>query len=103
MGRGPGQRQPNGDYLSVDYAANARSMGATVFSADTPDALRDALAQARDLSGPVVIVARADKRGASVGADAWWDVGVAEVSGLDRTRKAAGALRSAGERQRVLV
>ncbi len=98
-----GQRAPGGEYVAADYAANARSMGAAAFVADTPDELRAAIAAARLHDGPAVIVARADRHGASIGADAWWDVGVAEVSDLGSTRGAvqrAGANRS---RQRSLV
>ena len=101
--RETGQRQPNGQYLNVDYLANARSMGAAVLSADTPEGLKEALDEARRLDGPVVIVAKADRRATSVGADAWWDLGVAQVTGLDRTRRAVDAVRAASSGQRVLV
>lgn len=101
--RGPGQRQPNGDYVAIDYVANARSMGATVFSADAPETFREALASAKRVDGPTVIVVAAEKRGGSVGAGAWWDLGVAEVSEIERTREAAGRIRAAADAQRTLV
>ena len=86
--REAGARQPNGDYMAIDYAANAASMGCRTFVADDPDQLKQALKAARSEAGPVVIVAKAEKRGGSVGNDRWWDLGVAQVSGLKRTSEA---------------
>ncbi|MER9215967.1 3D-(3,5/4)-trihydroxycyclohexane-1,2-dione acylhydrolase (decyclizing) [Mesorhizobium sp. M0663] len=96
-------RQPDGDYLDVDYAANARSMGCAVFSASDPDGLAEALAQARAVDGPAVIVVKAEKRGSSIGAGLWWEVGVAEVSGLERVREARRRYETGRAKQKTLV
>jgi len=80
--------QPNGAYVAVDYAANAASMGCRTFVADTIDCLRQALDEARHCSGPVVIVARVNPRSRSIGSELWWDLGVAEISGLKRVSDA---------------
>jgi 3D-(3,5/4)-trihydroxycyclohexane-1,2-dione acylhydrolase (decyclizing) len=98
-----GERHPNAAYLEIDYAANARSMGARTFVAETPDELRRALADARRHIGPAVIVAKAEKRGRSIGAGVWWDVGVAQTSGMAETRKASAAFDAGRKHQRTLV
>ncbi|MEQ8966938.1 MAG: 3D-(3,5/4)-trihydroxycyclohexane-1,2-dione acylhydrolase (decyclizing) [Azospirillaceae bacterium] len=80
----------DGDYVVVDYAANARSMGCRAVHAATPEALDAALAEARESSEPFVIVVEADRRHTTIGAGHWWDVGVAEASEVAETRAAAG-------------
>jgi 3D-(3,5/4)-trihydroxycyclohexane-1,2-dione acylhydrolase (decyclizing) len=101
--RGVGDRQPNGAYLEIDYAANARSMGATTFAADQPDELQAALVKAKSVRGPVVIVAKAEKRGRSIGSEVWWDVGVAATTGNSLTREAVDRFLTGRKRQRTLV
>jgi len=98
-----GERHPNSSYLEIDYAANARSMGARTFVAETPDELRQALDKARTADGPVVIVAKAEKRNRSIGADVWWDVGVARTSSLPETQAASAAFDAGRKHQRALV
>lgn len=94
--------QPNGAYLEVDYAANARSMGATVFSAADEAELKAALAAARRTAGPSVIVVKAEKRGRSIGSGVWWDVGAAEVTGTQSVSAATARFRSGVRHQRYL-
>jgi 3D-(3,5/4)-trihydroxycyclohexane-1,2-dione acylhydrolase (decyclizing) len=96
-------RQPDGPYLEIDYAANARSMGAISLVAETADKLRRALAEARDVKGPVVIVAKAEKHGHSVGSGVWWDIGVAQVSTVERTVEAAHSFSAGSKYQRDLL
>ena len=55
------------------------------------------------VAGPVVIVAKAARRSRSIGADVWWDVGVAGASDLARTRKAAARFLEGRKHQRALV
>ena len=94
-------RHPNGAYLEVDYAANARSMGATSFVADTVEELKRTLTEARGIRGPVVIVAKAEKRGGSLGSKVWWDVGVAQTSAIPSTVEAASGFRKGSKHQRT--
>ncbi len=96
--RTPGATQPDGEYVNVDYAANAASMGCDTFNAATPDELRAALEAAKKSKKPVVIVAKADPRSRTVNAGLWWDLGVAEVSGLKGV-KAAFEQHSAGRKK----
>lgn len=101
--RTAGGRCPDSDYIDVDYAANARSMGCAVFSAETPGELAAALAKAKAIDGPSVVVAKAEKRGGSAGSELWWDVGVAEASGLERVRAARARYEEGRKKQKVLV
>jgi 3D-(3,5/4)-trihydroxycyclohexane-1,2-dione acylhydrolase (decyclizing) len=78
----------DGDVLPVDLAANAASLGAQVLSARTGPELRDALARARAASGTTVVHVETDPSRPAPDGGAWWDVPVAEVSGLDTVREA---------------
>ena len=70
----------DGDLLPVDLAANAESLGARVWRAETLESIRDALAEARTEQRPSVIVVPVEREARVPGYDSWWDVPVAEVS-----------------------
>jgi 3D-(3,5/4)-trihydroxycyclohexane-1,2-dione acylhydrolase (decyclizing) len=88
-----------GEYVRVDYVANARSYGCAAFEADTPDQLERALEQARRQTLPCVIVCRTEPHRLTLDSECWWDVGVAEVS--TRPETVAAAARSAEGRARM--
>jgi 3D-(3,5/4)-trihydroxycyclohexane-1,2-dione acylhydrolase (decyclizing) len=69
-----------GDYLELDLAAVAAGLGAEAFAASSPDELRNALAAAREATGPVVIVVPTQPHTFLPPSGAWWDVAPAEVS-----------------------
>lgn len=98
-----GADHPNGDYVEVDYAANAASMGCATVEVDSAEALRQALADSRTAKGPVVIVVKVRPRGTG-GAHSglWWDVGVADVTSSARVREAAEAFARGRVHQRIL-
>ena len=77
VGEGPLE----GDYVDLDLRAVAAGLGAQAFSASTPDEVADALAAARDASGPVVIVVPTEPHTFLPPSGVWWDVAPAEVSG----------------------
>jgi 3D-(3,5/4)-trihydroxycyclohexane-1,2-dione acylhydrolase (decyclizing) len=76
------------DYLPVDLAANAESLGATVFRTASIDELRTALEAAKAEEGPVVIAVEVDRYEDVPGYESWWDVAVAEVSEVASVRAA---------------
>ena len=76
-----------GDYLEIDYAKNAESMGARVWNVDTPEALGRALREAREEKRSCVIVAEVEKHRYLPGSGVWWDVAAAETSADPQTRK----------------
>jgi 3D-(3,5/4)-trihydroxycyclohexane-1,2-dione acylhydrolase (decyclizing) len=85
-----------GEYLKIDFAKNAESMGARTWNANTPEALRKALQEARSETRPCVIVVETEKYRSLPSSEVWWDVAVAEVSQNPVTQK----LRAEYERDR---
>ncbi|MGH3003780.1 MAG: 3D-(3,5/4)-trihydroxycyclohexane-1,2-dione acylhydrolase (decyclizing) [Gaiellaceae bacterium] len=88
------------DYLPVDLGANAASLGATVLSAATIEDLRGALEAAKEEAGPVVIAVEVDRYEGVPGYESWWDVPVAEVSGLEPVRAARAEYESGRSQER---
>ncbi len=91
----------DGDPLPVDLAANAASLGMDVIRAATVGELRAGLAAARASSRPTCVYVETDtaagRAPSAPGAEAWWDVPVAETA----TRPAAVKAREEYERQRA--
>ena len=78
-----------GDYLPVDLAANAESLGAEVIRTDSIASLKKALKQAKSFTKTTVIyIETIPERKITGYAYAWWDVPVAEVSELKNVREA---------------
>jgi 3D-(3,5/4)-trihydroxycyclohexane-1,2-dione acylhydrolase (decyclizing) len=67
------------DPVRVDLTKHAASMGAWTREVRTLDELRAAFGEARRAGRTAVIVIRTDPN-AWTGGDAWWDVGIPEVS-----------------------
>jgi 3D-(3,5/4)-trihydroxycyclohexane-1,2-dione acylhydrolase (decyclizing) len=101
--RDPRTGRLDGDVLPVDLAANAASLGARVLRAQTIAELKAALAQAKDEPGPVLVHIETDPMVPAPDSEAWWDVPVAEVSGLEDTRRAREAYEKAKTAQRPFV
>jgi len=77
-----------GDFVKIDFAKNAESMGARVWSVNTPEELRKALAEARTESRSCVIVAQTEKYQFTPPSGVWWDVASAEVTNDPETQRA---------------
>jgi 3D-(3,5/4)-trihydroxycyclohexane-1,2-dione acylhydrolase (decyclizing) len=90
----------DGPVLPVDFGANAQSLGARVLRAHSVSELAGALAAARDEPGPVVITIETDPLVPAPDSEAWWDVPVAQVSGLASTEQARAAYEADRARQR---
>ncbi|MGZ8528683.1 MAG: thiamine pyrophosphate-dependent enzyme, partial [Candidatus Limnocylindrales bacterium] len=86
--RDPATGQLTGDVLPIDFAANARSLGADVLVADGAAELAAALATAKASPRTTVIVAEVDPSVEVPAYDSWWDVPVAEVSASKSVRRA---------------
>ena len=69
-----------GDYIQIDFAQNAASMGARTWHVTTPDALEMALMEARDEHRSCVIVVETEPHRYLPGAGVWWDVAPAETT-----------------------
>jgi len=70
----------DGAAVPVDYAANARSLGAHVITARDIPELNTALAEARRQTQTTVIVMETSLEQRVPGYESWWDVPIAEVS-----------------------
>jgi 3D-(3,5/4)-trihydroxycyclohexane-1,2-dione acylhydrolase (decyclizing) len=91
----------DGDLLPVDLAANAASLGAEVVRAETVAELEDALRAARAAERTTVVHVQTDPLVPAPSSEAWWDVPVAEVSGLDSTRAARAGYEREKRAQRA--
>jgi 3D-(3,5/4)-trihydroxycyclohexane-1,2-dione acylhydrolase (decyclizing) len=98
--RNEATKQLDGDVLTVDFAANARSLGAHALKAGTLDELKRALEQAKTLDRTTVIVVETDSSVGVPGYESWWDVAVAEVSELESVREARARYEEARKRER---
>src|SRR6266404_6657360 len=95
--------QLDGDYVKVDFAANAQSMGAHAIRAVTRDDLKKALEEARRTDRTTVIVVEVDKEMRVPGYESWWDVPVAEVSEADTVKSARQKYDEASQQERFFA
>jgi 3D-(3,5/4)-trihydroxycyclohexane-1,2-dione acylhydrolase (decyclizing) len=77
--RDPASSRLEGDYVPVDYMANARSLGAVAFAAEDEAGLVQALAGARRETRTCLVYVPVE-RSTPLPGSSWWDVPVAEVS-----------------------
>jgi 3D-(3,5/4)-trihydroxycyclohexane-1,2-dione acylhydrolase (decyclizing) len=70
----------DGGAVTVDFVANAASLGAWATSARTSDELKSALVSARQQPRTSVVVIETSYERTVPGYEAWWDVPIAEVS-----------------------
>jgi 3D-(3,5/4)-trihydroxycyclohexane-1,2-dione acylhydrolase (decyclizing) len=101
--RNPQTGALDGDLLPVDLAANAASLGADVRRATTVEELDSALREARASDPTTVVHVETDPLAPAPSSEAWWDVPVAEVSGLDSTRSARAGYEHAKRDQRTYL
>ncbi len=80
-----------GEYLPLDFAKNAESMGARAWNVGTPEELQRALAAARAETRPCVIVVEVEKHRYGPGSEVWWDVAPAQVTNEPATQAARAA------------
>ena len=92
--------QLDGAALKVDFAANARSLGAHAIKAGTLGELKKALEDAKAMDRTTVIVVETDASMGVPGYDSWWDVAVAEVSEMESVREARARYEEARKRER---
>ena len=98
--RSAGSGQLDGNYLPVDYVANARSLGAHATKANNLAELKEALQKAKTLDRTSVIVVETERELRVPGYDSWWDVAVAEVSESASVREARAGYEEARKRER---
>lgn len=98
--RSPASHRLDGALLPVDLAANAASLGTKVLRASDSAGLRQALREARASQRTTVVHAETDTAPSTPDGGGWWEVAVAEVSGLETTQKARAKYEQQREAQR---
>ena len=92
--------QLDGEKLPVDFAAHARSLGATVFEAEDLPSLVEALEKSKEQERTTVVVIETDREARVPGYESWWDVPVAEVSEAEEVQEAFAEYRSVVDKER---
>jgi len=90
-----------GDVIEIDFAANARSLGADAVRAVTREELRQALTAARKSARTSVVVVETAYDQRVPGYESWWDVPIAEASEMDSVRAARAKYVEARKKQRI--
>jgi 3D-(3,5/4)-trihydroxycyclohexane-1,2-dione acylhydrolase (decyclizing) len=91
-----------GDTLPVDFAENARSLGAHVIEVHDISSLKDALAVAGTQTRTTVITIETDLY-KGVPGYAWWEVAISEVAEIDSVRKAYQSYTESKKKQRYFL
>ncbi|MDR6721529.1 3D-(3,5/4)-trihydroxycyclohexane-1,2-dione acylhydrolase (decyclizing) [Paenibacillus sp. 2003] len=73
-----------GDYMPMDFAAHARSMGAKSYRAETAEQLEQALRDAKNETVSTLIEIPVVSGTNAGGYESWWNVGVPEVSAEEK-------------------
>lgn len=77
-----------GQYVTIDYALHAKSMGLKTYTANSPEELETALFKAKDQTISTLIHIKVVPGTNTGGYESFWRVGVAEVSNSEDVRKA---------------
>ena len=93
----------HGDFLPVNLAANAESLGANVIQATTPHTFKMALQEARDADKTTVVKIDVDFDVRVPQYESWWDVPVAEVSEVESAEKAYQTYTEAKKKERYFL
>ncbi|WP_127541345.1 3D-(3,5/4)-trihydroxycyclohexane-1,2-dione acylhydrolase (decyclizing) [Paenibacillus illinoisensis] len=83
-----------GDYMPMDFAAHARSLGAQAYRAETAEQLEQALRDARNESVTTLIEIPVVPGTNAGGYESWWNVGVPEVSTEEKVVNAHHAMQA---------
>lgn len=93
----------DGDFLPVDLAANAASLGMHVVRTSTRKELEVAILDAKASTESTVIHVDTDPFVDAPSSESWWDVPVSEVSTLDSTQRARETYEQHKARQRPFL
>jgi 3D-(3,5/4)-trihydroxycyclohexane-1,2-dione acylhydrolase (decyclizing) len=92
----------SGDPLPVDFAQNARSLGAYVIEAHDISSLKEALAEAKKQTVTTVITIETDLYKGIPG-NAWWEVAISEVSEIGTVKEAFKDYVNSKKKQRYFL
>ena len=77
----------DGDFVDIDYAKNAESIGLRAWNASSEDELKQALAEAHQERRSCMIVAQIERHSRLPRSGIWWDVFGAEVTHDETTQQ----------------
>ncbi|MDN4605757.1 3D-(3,5/4)-trihydroxycyclohexane-1,2-dione acylhydrolase (decyclizing) [Paenibacillus sp. F6_3S_P_1C] len=83
-----------GDYMPIDFAAHARSLGAKAYKIETTEQLEQALRDARNETVTTLIEIPVVPGTNAGGYESWWNVGVPEVSTEEKVVHAHHAMQA---------
>lgn len=83
-----------GDYMPMDFAAHAQSMGAKSYRAETAEQLEQALRDAKNETVSTLIEILVVPGTNAGGYESWWNVGVPEVSAEEKVVHAHQAMQA---------
>ena len=92
-----------GEFIEVDFAANAASLGAHAVRVKTREELLEALSAARANDRTSVVVMETDKYERVPGYESWWDVPIAEVSQIESVAAARKAYEEELRKERYFL
>jgi len=92
-----------GDFLPVDYEANARSLGACAIRANGIQEFRAALERAKSQDRTTVVVIETEREERVPGYESWWDVAVAEVAEMAGVRASRAQYVEARGKERYFM
>ncbi len=95
--------QLTGDFLPVNLAANAASLGANVLEVTTLQELKAALHEAREAPQTTVVKINVDYYQRVPSYESWWDVPIAQVSRVDSAKKAYAEYETAKQKERYFL
>lgn len=95
--------QLSGDFLPVDLAKNAESLGALVIKATDRTSLEAALEQSKTNTKTTVIYIETSLYRTVKGYNAWWEVPIAEVSESSSVQKAFDTYKENKKQQRIFL
>ncbi|KOY18292.1 3D-(3,5/4)-trihydroxycyclohexane-1,2-dione acylhydrolase (decyclizing) [Paenibacillus xylanivorans] len=83
-----------GEYMPMDFAAHARSLGAKAYKAETTEQLEQAIRDARNETVTTLIEIPVVPGTNAGGYESWWNVGVPEVSNEEKVVTAHHAMKA---------
>lgn len=100
--REAGSGRLTGEYMPMDFAAHARSLGAKGYRAENAEQLEQALRAAQAETVTTLIEIPVVPGTNSGGYESWWNVGVPEVSAEGKVVEAHGAMRRNRAKARLI-
>ncbi|NEU64857.1 3D-(3,5/4)-trihydroxycyclohexane-1,2-dione acylhydrolase (decyclizing) [Paenibacillus sp. ALJ109b] len=91
-----------GDYMPMDFAAHARSLGAKAYKAETTEQLEQAIRDARNETVTTLIEIPVVPGTNAGGYESWWNVGVPEVSNEEKVVTAHHAMKANRAKARLI-